>query len=262
MGRYLRLFLSFVKFSFQKSLVFKFDFSFRIVMDCLYYAQNLLFYYFLFKTTSDIGGWNLDQALVFVASFCVVDALNMTLFANNIWWLPQAVNKGDLDYYLVRPVNSLFFLSLREFAVNSFVNLIISICLFSWAIARFPDPISVGNIVMLIVLLVNGCMLHYVLHTLTVIPAFWIQGSKGFEDLYWTLSRAMERPDKIFKGWTWRLFAILLPYSMMASIPVRLVLGEFSWELFALLIAVSASFFSLLIWLWNRGLRAYASASS
>ena len=62
----------------------------------------------------------------------------MTVFANNMWWLPIAVNRGDLDYYLVRPVSSLFFLSLREFAANSFLNLLLATGILVWALARYP----------------------------------------------------------------------------------------------------------------------------
>ena len=62
--------------------------------------------------------------MVFVGSVFVADALIMTVFSNNLWWLPIYVNRGDVDYYLVRPVSSLFMLSLRDFAANSFLNLL------------------------------------------------------------------------------------------------------------------------------------------
>ena len=63
---------------------------------------------------------------VFLAGIFMSDALHMTIFANNMWMLPILINKGDLDYYLVRPVSPLFFLSLRDFAANSFLNLVIA----------------------------------------------------------------------------------------------------------------------------------------
>ena len=74
----------------------------------------------LYTRTGLVGGWTLDQTYMFACGYLFVDAIHMTLFANNMWMLPVFINKGDLDYYLVRPVSSLFFLSLREFAANSF----------------------------------------------------------------------------------------------------------------------------------------------
>ena len=114
MGRYLRLYLSFVRFSFSRAMEFRVDFFFRVVMDVVFYAMQLAFFTVLYRHTELVGGWDLDQILIFVSGFFLVDALHMTIFASNMWWLPMMVNKGDLDYYLVRPVSSLFFLSLRD----------------------------------------------------------------------------------------------------------------------------------------------------
>ncbi len=92
MWRYLRLFSYFVRFSVSRSLEFRFDFFFRVAMDLLYYVVNLLFYKVLFLNTNFIAGWTTQQMYIFVAAFCVVDAIQMTLFANNLWWFPQLIN--------------------------------------------------------------------------------------------------------------------------------------------------------------------------
>jgi ABC-2 type transport system permease protein len=127
MARYLRLYLYFLRFSFSKAFEFRVDFWFRVVMDAFYYAVNIGFYRVLYVHTDLLAGWDERQVMVFVGSYLVVDGLNMTVFANNLWWLPINVNKGNLDYYLVRPVSPFFFLTLREFAANSFVNLLLAL---------------------------------------------------------------------------------------------------------------------------------------
>ena len=121
--RYLRLYGYFVRFSTSRTLEFRIDFFFRVFMDLVYYGVNIAFYGVIFLHTELLGGWTRDQSLVFMGGFLLVDAIVMTLFSNNIWWLPILINRGDLDYYLLRPVSSLFFLSVRDFAVNSFINL-------------------------------------------------------------------------------------------------------------------------------------------
>ena len=122
MWRYLRLYLNFLRFSFSRAMEFRVDFFFRVGMDTIWYAIHLTFFTVLFRHTGLLGGWDFDQCLIFAASLFVADAIQMTVFSNNMWWLPIYVNKGDLDYYLVRPVSSLFFLSVRDFAANSFLR--------------------------------------------------------------------------------------------------------------------------------------------
>jgi ABC-type uncharacterized transport system permease subunit len=48
----------------------------------------------------------------------------------------------------------------------------------------------------------------------------------------------------------------------MASFPARLLLEPFDVAILAQLLGVTAGFCGLTLWVWNRGLRAYASASS
>src|SRR5690606_31745219 len=101
----------FIRFSFSKALEFRVEFYLRIIMDIVYYAVNIAFFKTLFLHTPTLGGWNEKEVTIFVACYILVDALNMTFFANNAWQIPGLINKGDLDYYLLRPVSPLFFLS-------------------------------------------------------------------------------------------------------------------------------------------------------
>lgn len=262
MMRYVRLYGRFVAFSFSRALEFRLDFFFRVVMDCAYYAVNLAFYKVIFLHTSMLGGWREDQALVFAAGYLLLDALNMTVFANNMWVLPILINRGDLDYYLVRPVSSLFFVSLREFAANSFLNLVMAAGILIWALGQYADAISPWRLGLYLLLLVNGTLLYHMLRLSTIIPVFWMHSGRGFEQLYWGLQRFMERPDGIFRGWLRRVLLSLLPFSLMASFPARLFLEEFSWSILGHIMLVTVLLALFVRWFWSRGLRAYSSASS
>jgi len=169
MGRYLRLYAHMVRFSFSRAMEFRVDFFFRVFMDTLWYAVHLTFFAVIFRETKALGGWNWDQTLVFAASMFLMDAIQMTLFSNNTWWFPTIVNRGDLDYYLVRPVSSLFFVSLRDFAANSFLNLLLAIGIFVWALVRYPDPLGAGRVGLFVLLLLAGVYLFYLLSMILLV---------------------------------------------------------------------------------------------
>ncbi len=262
MFRYLRLYLYFVRFSLSKSLEFRLDFTFRIVMDCMFYAVNIGLYWTLFQHFHQIGGWNRSEAMIFVMGFLFVDALQMTLISNNLWWIPQTVNRGDLDYYLVRPVSSLFFLAFKEFAFNSFINLLITVGLLAFAFHEFPHPLTITQIALYIALLLNGAFLLIGLQIALTTPIFWLQSIDGLRDISWTMSRVMERPDRIFQGFGRKIFTTVLPFCLMVSFPARLLIEGFSWETLAQILGTTVVFWAFVIWFWNRGLRSYSSASS
>lgn len=260
--RYLRLYLYFLRFSFSRAMEFRVDFFFRVVMDVAYYAVNLAFFAVLYEHTSVLGGWSLDQVYVFVAGTMVVDALNMTFFSNNLWWLPIFINKGDLDYYLVRPVSSLFFLSLRDFAANSFLNLILAAGLVVWALGRYPEPLGGDRTLVFLVLLLLGTFLNYLIRLVFIIPVFWLHSSRGLDEIAWSLSKLSQRPHQIYHGWVRWVVITVLPLAFMSSLPAHILFQGLSLETLLHVGGVAGGFFWLALGFWRRGLRAYASASS
>jgi len=262
MWRYVRLYAYLLRFSFSRAMEFRVDFFFRIGMDILWNAMNIVYFTVIFLHTGMLGGWNYDQVLVFVGVLFVTDAFQMTVFSNNMWWFPIHVNKGDLDYYLVRPVSSLFFLSLKEFAANSFVNLLIACGFLTWALARYPGPIPASMIALLLLLIGLGVFINYLINVIFLIPVFWIHNADGVKTLFWNLGSTGSKPHGIYKGWTRRILVSVLPFALIASYPVE---GLFGGEPAATLLhmgAVAVVGSLVLAVFWRFGLRAYSSASS
>lgn len=262
MGRYIRLYAYFLRFSFSKALQFRLDFFFRVGMDAIWYGVNLAFFAVLFEHTGALGGWNFDQVLVFVGGVFLSDAVHMTVFANNMWMFPFAVNKGDLDYYLVRPVSSLFFLSVREFAANSFLNLLLALGILVWAIARYPQPFDAFALAAYGLLLVLGVFLHYALSLLFLIPVFWLHTAHGLREIYFSFDRFSSRPHGIYYGWLGRVLTSILPFALIVSYPTSVLFDGLTVRVVLHMLAATVGIFLFMLWLWRRGLKAYASASS
>lgn len=262
MVRYIMLYLYFLRFSFSRAMEFRLDFFFRIVMDTVYYAVHIIFFGVIYRHTAMVGGWDFDQMLIFICGFFLVDAIHMTVHANNMWMLPEHVNTGNLDYYLIRPVSSLFFLSHRDFAANSFVNLIIAASMLTWAFLRYPGEFSTGQILVFLLLLVNGAYLYWIIHMCFVIPVFWTHSAHGFQMLFYSLKQFAERPDPIFRGMLRRGLTTILPFLLIASFPARTLFEGFNAGILLHAGGVSLLLTLFLLWFWKRALRSYSSASS
>jgi ABC-2 type transport system permease protein len=260
--RYLRLYLYFLRFSFSRAFEFRVDFWFRIVMDCVYYAVHLAFFAIIYARSGVVGGWTLDQTYVFVCGFLLADAIQMTVFANNLWMLPVFINRGDLDYYLVRPVSSLFFLSVREFAANSFVNVLIASGLLAWSLGRYSGHLGALQITVFLLFIVLGAFLTYLSRMLFVIPVFWLHSSRGLDELYYTMDSMAERPHQIFPRWLRWIVLSVLPLAFVSSVPSHVLFDGLTVERLVHAVLVTGGLFGLVLYAWRRGLESYASASS
>lgn len=262
MSRYFRLYLKFIEFSFGRAMEFRVDFYFRIIMDAIYYVVSFSFFKILYLHTAQIGGWTEPQTLIFVGVFILIDAINMTLFSNNTWMLPYLVNKGDLDYYLVRPISSFFMTNFREFAVNSFVNLIMAFSLLAYTIYQYPLEISVGRLILFAVLVLNGAWLFHLVRLLFLLPVFWTHSGRGFEGVFWSLEKFMERPHGIFRGPIRIILMTILPLSLIASIPAEMIFQSNPLPYAAIGVSVCFLFFLAVLGVWRYAIRSYSSASS
>lgn len=262
MRRYLKLYYHFLCFSFNKSIQFRVDFSFRIIMDVIYYSTNILFFKTIFLHSNSITGWREDQIMVFVSSYLLVDALHMTFFSSNMWWLPYFINQGDLDYYLTKPVSSLFFLSLKDIAFNSMVNLFMAIGLMWYALFNYQEEVSFLGLVGYLLLIINGAIIQYLIQLLMIIPTFWTGSPKGFNDFLFSITIGGERPDRIYRGFLKVLFTYIIPLSIITSYPARLFLDGWSLSVFSHIIGVTLTLWVLASLLWKQGLKNYSSASS
>ena len=260
--RYFKLYLYFLRFSFSKAMSFRLDFFFRIFMDVVYYFVNISFFKLVFLHTPFLGGWDESQMMIFVASYLTVDAINMTVFSTNMWWLPFYINRGELDYYLTRPVSPLFFLSFREFSANSFVNFFIAFGFLAYTLITYQAAYSLADLLLFGALILNGVLLYYMIQMMMILPVFWTHSSRGFVDLFYALGLAMERPDKIFKGWLKVIFTTILPFALIASFPAKLFIDGFDLYTLGHLVIVTLLLWCLMISVWRKGLKSYSSASS
>lgn len=261
MLRYWRLYLNFMQFSFGRSIEFRFDFFFRIFMDVIYYVVNIFFFKIVLLHTRALGGWTGSQMMIFVSGYLLIDAVAMTLYSNGMYMFPTLVNRGDLDYYLLRPVSTLFFVSFRDFAWNSFVNVLITVGIMIWAFMNAPVSYGWLEIFGYLICLAMGSMLFYLTRVLSVTAVFWLHSVKGIEVIFYNLNRFMERPDRIFRGPLRVVLTTIIPYSLMASFPARFLLEHDSSIIFYMA-TILVLYFVFTTWVWRAGLRSYSSASS
>lgn len=260
--RYLSLYLHFVRFSFSKALLFRANFVLHALMDIGWYATQIVFYTTLFNYTEILGGWTYAQVMIFVGSVFLVDAIEMAVFDNNIWWLPIFINRGDLDYYLVRPVSSLYFLLLRDFSASTITNVFMAGGFLAWAISQYPGDISAAGYLAYACALLCGVLIFSFMKALFVITAFWTGSDKGLRAIFGSLQRFGTQPHRIYKGWLSYVLSSVLPFAFVASWPTTALFEADPWRVALSSIVIASALLLLLAWVWRMGLRRYSSASS
>ncbi|HET9240916.1 MAG TPA: ABC-2 family transporter protein [Oligoflexus sp.] len=258
--RYLRIYMNFLRFAASRAMQFRAELLFRVIMDVVFYSMFLGFYEILYSHTEFIGVWNRSQAMVFISGFLVVDALQMTFFADMYHAFQQMYRLGALDHYLTKPISSWFFVGFRHINFGSLINVGIAVCILIWALSRYPVPLSWQAYLIYGIMILTASFLYFLVIFAMLMSVFWTESTEGPLSIYFEGVNFATRPHHIFHGVIKGVLLSIVPFSVFASIPAQALFDDVGWTSVLHMLAVVIGFFLLNRWLWERGLRRYASA--
>ncbi|MBC7659483.1 MAG: ABC-2 family transporter protein [Chitinophagaceae bacterium] len=258
--RYLRIYLNFMRFAASRALQFRAELGFRILMDIAFYAIFLGFYKIIFSHTPSLGGWTEDQAMIFVSGFMVVDALQMTFFADMYHAFQLLYRQGALDHYLTKPISSWFFVGFRYINFASLANVLISGGILTWAIAHYHGTFHWWSIAVYLMLLMCCAFLYFLVIFSLLMCVFWWENSDAMMAVYFEGVNFASRPHHIFKGFVRGILMTIIPFSVYASVPAQALFEQVGWSSVFHVIGVVLFFLGINLTLWNLGLRRYASS--
>jgi ABC-2 type transport system permease protein len=172
------------------------------------------------------------------------------------------IRSGHFDYFLAQPGNILFMASTRKIDLDGLMNSFVAMGVVAYAAHKLGLHPSIADLAIYALMIACGLIIHYSMLVLSVSLAFWITSAQGMEGIYFTLSEFSRLPREAFKGLASLAFVWMLPVVVVSNAPARTLLHGFQpWWALGLLAAASL-WFGAAVFLFQRGLKRYSSASS
>ena len=132
LARYGGVFLTFARNSLIRDMTFRTNFLIECVSTAGWTLMNVGFYLIVFSVTESLGagtGWGRWEFFVFLATTLIVNGIVQMLFMENAQELSELIRTGNLDFVLLRPIDTQFLVSLRRFDWSSAATLGIGVVL-------------------------------------------------------------------------------------------------------------------------------------
>lgn len=262
MTRYLRLWLSFLKMSWMADIEYRLNFTVRILGEVVWYAAQLSVFEVLYTHTSTISGWDVHSMRVFMGTLFFADVVYMILFSENLDMFFSLVRKGDLDLYLLKPVNSQFMVSCRKVSVAYIVNMLMVLVYLIWGILNLNHAVSplqlLGYATMILLGVVTIYSLRFMFSTLAII----FQDFTSIQFIWHQLYRLGTRPDILYPSFLRLFIMTLFPVAFFASVPARVLIEGFDIYMLLASLVFGLGFLALSNRAWEAALKKYSSASS
>jgi ABC-2 type transport system permease protein len=262
MLRYILLWFQFLKMSWMADMEYRLNFVVRIFGELVWYTAQLSIFEVLFTHTNSLYGWDIHSIRVFMGTIFLVDVFNMIFLHENMDYISSLVRKGDLDLYLVKPINSQFMVTMRKVSVAYIFNMFLIFAYLLWGISGLNHPVSVGQVLLYILMVLVGVLIFYSVRFLFAMIVIILQEAGNIQFVWYQIFRLGTRPDILYPRFLRLMVLTLLPVGFFASVPSRILVEGISFELIAAGLFIALVSFFLSSFLWKRALRSYSSASS
>jgi len=259
---YIRLWLACARYSVVRTMMFRFDTLMWALVELFWMSVNLLTIEVIYRHTDSIAGWNEYEMILLVGTAMIMQRLFMGFFWSNLFELGRNVRSGHFDFFLAQPGNPLFMVSTRKLDLDGLVNVFIAVGVVAYAAHKLYLHPSAVDLALYALLITCGLIIHYSTMVLVAALTFWIVKTEGLEGSYFTLYEFSRLPREAFKGVNNFVFVYALPVVVVSNAPARILLHGFQPSLALWLALAAIGWFSLAVYVFNRGLKRYASASS
>lgn len=260
--RYLRLYLVLVKLNLARELQFRAHFILDNLVTVIWSSILILYYVFIFQFVSQVRGWTLPQVLVLTGIYLSFKSILKSVIEQNFSQFARIIYRGELDFYLLKPVNSQFLLSFFRFSLRSLVRLALGLGVLVWGLSLTPVPFTVMGGVQAILSFLLGLVIVYSLWFMSLLLVFYLGNIDNLYYLFMPIFQVSRMPIPVFPKPVEVLFTLVIPLVFVATVPVQAIWQTVAWSTIGYGIFMSFSLLWLSHKLWKLALRSYVSASS
>lgn len=245
-----------------REMQFKANFIVRFFTEMMWLVMQFIYVQVMYDQTGSIAGWNKWEMIVLMGTNHVITQLFEALFYDNCSRLTDQIRQGDLDFNLIKPVNSQFLVSLRYTDYSSIANSTIGVAVILYGLHQMGSTLSFGGALLFAGLIINSILIYYAMLFTLSVWTFWIGRSNNLMELYWQFGQFSRNPADIYPWLLRKLLLTIIPMLVVSNFPAGVLINKMAggWILYGF--ALGLAFFGFTVWVWNRGLQRYRSASS
>lgn len=229
----------------------------------IYVVVQVLFVNVIYSRVDTFAGYNKNEMffLLLVGQFSFYLLWGLSEMNNRA--LIEDIKKGALDFLLVLPVPSLWYVTFRRLPVLTILrdglpNILLVAFLIDWSqLSLSPVSLALGAVVF-----VFGQIAWESFNFLLILPVFWTGEAKQIYSLSYTLRDNNQIPWEGYHPFFQFSLSFFVPTLLLSSIPASVMLGKANpLMMLSLTFLVALLFAFLKKELWSLALKNYTSAS-
>lgn len=291
---YLKVFLTFARNSLIRDMSFRMNFVLQCVSSMSWAAMNWGLFKIIYRHTSEIGrgtGWHENEFFIFLGTVWIVNSLVQTFFMANAEEFSELIRTGNLDFALLKPIDTQFLISFPRINWAQVPNGILGVLLIAYSLLKIyeqnPDSVDAASVAavhkqfswfsipVFMFFVACGTTVMYSVMICLASTSIWFGRNQNLYNFWFYITNFYRYPMEIYQRGggigmaLWGTFTFVIPILVVSNIPARVLAQPLGspwklWEWGLAGFAIVASIWSVLAsrWVFRKALLSYRSASS
>jgi ABC-2 type transport system permease protein len=260
MQRYLKVLSLFWSTALAAELEYRLNFAIATLSSLTNLAGSLFGLFLFYRTGYNFQGWNWQEAMLVLGIFTLLQGFSEVFLVPNLNRIVQQVEQGTLDFVLLKPISSQFWLSARMVSPWGLPDLFFGIIIILYAGGQLN--LTLGNYLFSLVPILFGFAILYSLWFMLGATSIWFVKIYNVTEVLRGLLEAGRYPMVAYPTAYRVFFTFVVPVAFLTTVPAEALLGrsEIGWLWGSGILAIALLFASKFF--WRFALRYYTSASS
>ena len=260
--RYIRLYKEFFKQSLMKLMAYRLNFFIIFITNFTYFTVQIIFLQVIFSKVDSLAGWTKYEMIFYIGTFNIIDSLFIFGPYFNLLSLPELIRRGMLDYYITKPVNSQFIISLKNVEIGSLISVIGGISITLYALVEGDMTLTFGRVILYVIAIFHSLLVEYAVYLMLTCLSFWTVKTDFVEKIHGIICYFSNRPLDIYKGVIRFVLCYILPYGFAMTVASKSAVKNITLSEYVTFLLLSWCFLGASLLFWRFSLRRYSSASS
>ncbi len=256
-GKVLRLFWA---TAIAAELEYRLNFVIAVFSSLTNLTGSIFTLFLFYRTDYTFPGWSWDESLIVLGMFTLLQGISATLLVPNLNRIVEQVQQGTLDFILLKPISSQYWLSLRSLSPWGLSDIMFGLIIIIYA--SYQVDLNLSNCFLSIITVGFAIISLYSIWFMLGATSIWFVKIYNVTEVLRGLLEAGRYPISAYPAAYRIFFTFVVPVTFLTTVPAETLIGKNQevWLLFSALLAI----FLLIIshCFWQFALRFYTSASS
>lgn len=268
---YRRVLATFLRNALIREMTFRSNFLITLVTRAFWFTAQIVLFEVIFREVTAIAEWSRAEYFGFMATGMLINSIVETFFMPNCANFSELIRTGNLDFALLKPIDTQFLVSFEKIDLSSLTQAALSLALLSYAIVESSAALTVVSVAGYILLVLVGVVFFYSLMISLASTSIWFGRNQGLYDFWFYITVFARYPRSIY---TFRetaianvfttVFTYVVPILLVVTVPAQVLMQKALDPFWLLFVGGGLSLFGFAVAraVFQMSLRSYRSASS